>query len=604
MMQPDEINEIVPGYVRRMLQVGEAPEALKGRCEHVIEDLQKIDIDDLPALNGCSESFECILFSSPAGSVDDLIHNSSHLLPYLDPKGFLAVVIRYNGRRDHPVELLDKLLDQYNLMRYKLVTCRSDRPSDDWQAMVAVRKSYNPILHARELAERGDFNSSIQILRGIPHDLIQSHKNLALISAEKQRLYFEWQKSAPADHPRHMLYFRARKEFADVTNVLPLKHASYHTDAEFWHHIGNDNMSVRTLRSILHADYDALTERKLLNFTDNGSWSNNNEKAPEWSDLQRQPRLLIITHDFSDYGMDTLYDGLCRVLGKENVIEFPWKPTLHGCNPQKAGDYPCTFNYGDRQLPLDEILTDLDNNRFDLIIYADVVQMAYPDEIRLIMKKAKDLPAVLYDPYDNCYTPWKKTLDYTGRDTFDLYFKREMLAGVDYGANAFPLPFSFPEGLINGFHHADRSNAVFWAGKRVWGLRPLYIPSIEQILNRKFDKMFNQEEYRRALQSSRIGLSFFGSGFDTVRYWEIPAYGAMLLAERPPIRIPHNFIDGKSAVFFEDLPDLEAKLNHYLNHPDEAAQIAAAGSQILKRYHTSTARARQFLGYLEKHLAW
>jgi spore maturation protein CgeB len=89
-----------------------------------------------------------------------------------------------------------------------------------------------------------------------------------------------------------------------------------------------------------------------------------------------------------------------------------------------------------------------------------------------------------------------------------------------------------------------------------------------------------------------------------VRYWEIPAHKVMLLAERPPIRIPHNFKDGESAVFFDDLPELEAKVDYYLSRPDEARQIAEEGHRHFMRYHTTCARARQFLGYLEAHLNW
>lgn len=95
-------------------------------------------------------------------------------------------------------------------------------------------------------------------------------------------------------------------------------------------------------------------------------------------------------------------------------------------------------------------------------------------------------------------------------------------------------------------------------------------------------------------------MRFLRLWFDTVRYWEIPAHGGMLLAERPPIRIPHNFIDGETAVFFEDMPELEEKLAYYLSQPDEAARIASAGHQHFNKHHTNAARARQLLGYLEK----
>jgi len=113
-----------------------------------------------------------------------------------------------------------------------------------------------------------------------------------------------------------------------------------------------------------------------------------------------------------------------------------------------------------------------------------------------------------------------------------------------------------------------------------------------------FDRRFPPREYNHQLQRNRIGLDIAGVGFDTVRYWEVPAHGCMLLAERRPTVIPHNFRDGETAVFFDDLPDLERKLEHYLTHPDECAAIAQAGRQYFMEHHTSTARARHLLGWI------
>jgi len=124
------------------------------------------------------------------------------------------------------------------------------------------------------------------------------------------------------------------------------------------------------------------------------------------------------------------------------------------------------------------------------------------------------------------------------------------------------------------------------------------------VLGRAFPDGFEQAEYSRRLSSAGIGLSLFGSGFDSVRYWEVPAHGVMLLSERPPIRIPHNFADGVSAVFFDDLPELEGKLAHYLARPDEVRAIAEQGRRHFLKHHTTSARARHFLGRLEQRRIW
>jgi spore maturation protein CgeB len=76
----------------------------------------------------------------------------------------------------------------------------------------------------------------------------------------------------------------------------------------------------------------------------------------------------------------------------------------------------------------------------------------------------------------------------------------------------------------------------------------------------------------------------------------------MLLAERPPIQIPWNFVDGESAVFFNDLEELEEKTAYYLAHPREAQTIAADGFDLYRRRHTAAARAAQLLAEVQESL--
>src|SRR6266702_689120 len=47
-------------------------------------------------------------------------------------------------------------------------------------------------------------------------------------------------------------------------------------------------------------------------------------------------KILYINHPESDYSGYQLYSGLCRILGVENVVDFPYKPSYHG----KSHRYP------------------------------------------------------------------------------------------------------------------------------------------------------------------------------------------------------------------------------------------------------------------------
>jgi spore maturation protein CgeB len=139
---------------------------------------------------------------------------------------------------------------------------------------------------------------------------------------------------------------------------------------------------------------------------------------------------------------------------------------------------------------------------------------------------------------------------------------------------------------------------IFWAGHRKSGFRRHFLESLEAHWGAPLANAYAPADYNAQLARAQVGLSLFGYGFDTVRYWEIPAHGAMLLSEALPLRIPHPFEEGIHAVHFTTTQELLDRVDYYAAHPDEAARIAAAGHAHLLAHHTSKARARQLLGWI------
>jgi hypothetical protein len=467
-----------------------------------------------------------------------------------------------------------------------------------------VRSTYDPVAHAGALEQCGHRIRAFSVLNSIPEFAELTEKQMAIIAAEKHRLLHDAILDKPIDATSADMLSIARKEFQIAVHSEPLLHAAYRRQAALLHHFGNDALAARLLRSVCHVQDDPESRLLLGCLDTEPRVPAKPEIVPLWSGSRRAPRILVITHDNSDYGMDSLYDGLCRVIGSENVVEFPWKPTLHGQTPEAALNYPCVFDYPGSPKSPDAIEAELRHGQFDLILFADVVQLAYRDTVRRFIAASTDTPIVVYDPWDDSHSLLPSVLDYLGRPSVTAYFKREMLAGYDYGPNSYPLPFGYPDGLVPEEVNSERTRDLFWAGKRLFGTRSLYLDWLAARFGKDLDQRFSQEEYQAAIRSARIGLSLFGYGYDTVRYWELPAHGVMLLAERPPLRIPHDFLDGESAVFFDDLPELEEKLDYYLSHPEVVAKIATAGREHFLRYHTTTSRARQFLGRLESLIPW
>ena len=322
--------------------------------------------------------------------------------------------------------------------------------------------------------------------------------------------------------------------------------------------------------------------------------------APAWEPPERAPRVLLITHPRPHFGLDILYDGLCTTLGPENVVEYPWKPSLHGCPPASMESYPCVFDRSGTVLTLDALLRSLGEGGFDAVLFGDIEQSLRRSSARRIVEAARGIPLFIFDAQDTCDDTREDMAEFLGVDSFAGYFKREMLIGIDYGPNAFPLPFAYPDGRVPQVLPCERRFDLFWAGHRGFGLRRLYLERLEALTGQSFQFTFQQEDYVRAMQTARVGLNIFGAGFDTVRYWELPAHGCMLLSERLPIRVPYEFRDGETALFFDDMRELEEKLAYCMGHRDEAAAIARAGHEHFLRHHTGSARAKQALAWMRQ----
>lgn len=470
----------------------------------------------------------------------------------------------------------------------------------EYSGFCFARETYDPVNHARTLAKANLPGRAAAVLEWIEHHAPLEPRQRAILAVEKLG-YFRQAVERASGAPTDALLFHAQKEFHIAVHEWPRNAGPYLDQAAIWRRFDNHDYAARLLRSLQRVAPNPAVADAIAGCKPETTAQPSIEGAPEWTGKVR-PRVLVLSHESSDYGMDTLYDGLCQALGVENVVEYPWKPTLHGRDKDAAVSYPCWFDYPGDARTLDELVVELRDGRFDLIVFADFVWRKNRAEVHRMIEAAPDVPVVAYDSWDDGSATQDSAREYLGGRAIAAYFKREMLACLDYGENAYPLPFGYPDRHVPTQVPERRTTDLFWAGKRLFGTRSLYLDYLRDVLGRSLDQKLTQEEYREAISQARIGLSFFGFGFDTVRYWELAAHGCMILAERPPIRIPRNFIEGESAVFFDDLPELEEKLAYYLAHGDEAERIGRAGRELFMRHHTASARARQFLGRIEEAL--
>ncbi len=467
--------------------------------------------------------------------------------------------------------------------------------------VMAVRREYNPVRHAQALFAAGRPGWAHEILEAIPERFLQHSDMKIAVGSERQLCLLAWMK-AVSGRERLELFYMSQALFYQIMATLPTHEQALRLHAEAWHVLGDDAMAAGLLRSVLHVSCDHTAHEQLARYAPEPVMPVPCEAPPVWTPSSPAPRILFVTHPRPHYGLDVLYDGLCEVLGAESVVEYPWKPTLHGQTSPELARYPCLFNRPGADLPFSDILAQLAKGEFSFIVWGDLERGLDAEEARALVQSAGETPLFVLDQQDDPLDNLTKSPELLGiaPERAAGYFKREMLACYRYPERTFPLPFAYADAKVPQPVCTERPNALFWAGHRQFGLRRLYLEHIEQAFGMRLDHKYSQSEYTQALASSRIGINIFGGGFDTVRYWEIPAHGCMLLSERLPIRIPHNFRDGESAVFFDDLEDLDAKLKYYLAHPEEAAEIARAGHAHLIRHHTASARARHMLGWVEE----
>jgi hypothetical protein len=562
------------------------------------------------------QGFEAVLLCNLEDSLDNAIHWLAGLAPGLREQGHVYALFaapNFTAADAPDLATMERRVAGrlaelgYSIyLRWPLV---ESEPSDGLARAVliaAVSPAYNPVLHARELREASLPSAAYHVLDSIPDTYLSALSTRKTVAMEKLITLRDWIRLA-SGHDTSILLTRAQDEFYRLTDEEPLAPAAYVTMADCWEASGDSDLACRLLRSIQYAapsaELAALIARgEALEGGLEGGLGPEPTLPPPWNP-RRPLRVLYLINPRPHYGLDVLFDGLCDCLGDGNVVDFPWKPTLHGGETQEHRHYPCRFNRQGIARSVEAICAELEAKSFDFILFGDVEGSIPAAEVGAILNARGDCPVFLMDAVDQMGNFRDRVLQRIGLPHFEGCFKREMHRAVDYGPNTWPMPFAYSGALGLQVPVEERAHEFFWAGQRFFGQRRLYVEMLERRFGWNLGVKYSQSEYQARIRTSRMGLNCFGMGFDTVRYWELPAQGCMLLSDRLPIHIPHNFEDGVQAVFFDDLGQLVDKLSYYCAHPGEAMGIAEAGRLHFQQYHTNEARAGQLLGRVQAVLA-
>ncbi len=473
---------------------------------------------------------------------------------------------------------------------------------DGWYVYRFQRFTYDPVRHACQYLEQQDVNTALDILYGVPGRWLTNDAVRGLHARETLvALMLQNRASGGAQVFAHLN--AARHQYNRACMWLPTDPTVYRCMAALWENLGRPDLSRRLLETVATILPTPAMQEALATQPEQTPVF----EVPATPDFQSDwpLRILFVSHPESDFGTDVLHDGFRRVLGADQVVEYPWKPVLHGQDEAAATGYPCTFNWPEGPVDLEEVVAQLAAGAFDAIIYSDTLGSLPRGVVEAIRNAAGATPLFVVDMWDECGDMLDLIQQRDGLKQVAGYFKRELLQGVRYPEHTWPLLFSYPEDRISPSLSWEGRTGIFWTGKLMGGARCLQMSWLEKRLplSAAYGTPLSPAEYAEKLQAYLMGISLAGNGFDTVRYWELPAHGTLLLSERIPLAIPFDYVDGKHAVFFDTVQEAYEKGAYYLAHPDEALEIAQAGHAHLLAHHTGSARARQCLARIQQRLA-
>ena len=250
---------------------------------------------------------------------------------------------------------------------------------------------------------------------------------------------------------------------------------------------------------------------------------------------------------------------------------------------------------------------------FDAVVIASSKVGSFETYLEIVDRIPSRVPVIFVDGGDRSgigedltiYERPELLSQATEKRPFDLVFKREYNLENTYADNVYPFPISFNTDRLPSIPAGYKYDVSFWAVE-THDIRTRALTLLEDrydcrsngtVRDQKFSQYKRKGEfYLQELAQCRIVLNFRGGGWDTMRYWEVPAVGAFMMTQKPGIKIPDDFVDGRDVVYCsDDLSDLTELCDYYLKNESKRESIALSGKQHLLKYHTDEARAKFLL---------
>lgn len=323
-------------------------------------------------------------------------------------------------------------------------------------------------------------------------------------------------------------------------------------------------------------------------------------------------KILFINSCSADYVQDLTYSGLVTLFGKNNVIDFKWNKKYH--IPYKK--YPKNLGYTSNT-----IFSSIKSRFpfcFDIVFVGASKVDCFETYLSILDKIPPEVPIIFIDGGDQSkigfdLSIYKRPELYEqaiSKREFDFIFKREYLIDTEYGENIAPLPMSFNYNRLPKLSEKYKYDVSFWAVES-YPIRTEALKLLENKFdciqngtyrNQKFSKYKRKGDfYLQELSACKIVLNLRGGGWDTLRYWEVPAIGGFMITQKPGIVIPNNYEDNKHVVYCDDnLDDLVELCEYYLANDSKREEIARNAAAYTKAYHTDTKRVEYIFNKISR----
>lgn len=292
--------------------------------------------------------------------------------------------------------------------------------------------------------------------------------------------------------------------------------------------------------------------------------------------------VLFITSSNINFQEDIVHEGLDELLGPEHVFCYPYKDYKNF----QYNLYPVTAKTPRHRDPIGLVRIMAQRETIKAVIVGSVRDDSVATW-RSIQDQFQDYPVALLNGEEGPPV-WPEGVRYTHR------FRMSLLP-EEQAPDLYPLPMAAPPRVMLPAP-VIRDIEVSFVARPTNETRDR---CAEMLRQEGFTVFYGadlpREQFCWILNRSKIAVSLPGATWDTFRYWEIPYHGALLLSQRLPIVLPDNFVDWESAVFFDDLEDMMAKIRFLLADEGRLAAIAAKGKELSWEKHTSVARARYLL---------